>query len=165
MKPDDWTRAMENEASSVEDVAWARETRRAVWLRQIGRTALVSLLVFQFMALVPAGLYLAGVPDNLLVPLLNTLENVLMAGLCFWLGRRGWVLWPMIAVGLLAPFFTTSWLAVALGWTSWPEVLSEYSQANYWREKLLWLPIQLIIVFAVYFIGQRWPRRKPQLSQ
>ncbi|WP_420596608.1 hypothetical protein [Deinococcus sp.] len=165
MKPDDWTRAMENEASSVEDAAWARETRRAVWLRQIGRTALVSLLVFQFMALVPAGLYLAGVPDNLLVPLLNTLENVLMAGLCFWLGRRGWVLWPMIAVGLLAPFLTSTWPAVALGWISWHDALGQHWQMAYSRERLLWLPVQLILVFAIYFTGQRWLRRKPQLSQ
>lgn len=32
MRPDEWRQGMENEAASVADEGWARETKRSVWL-------------------------------------------------------------------------------------------------------------------------------------
>lgn len=34
MRPDDWRRAMEHEAASVEDRRWARQARRVAWRRR-----------------------------------------------------------------------------------------------------------------------------------
>lgn len=165
MKPDDWVRAMESEAISVSDVVWVKEMRQTVQrgrLRQMGHTALASLLVFQMMELILPGFYLAGLRSDQFTLMSSASASLLVTGLCFWLGRRGWVLWPMIVVGLLAPVLISTWPSVALGWTSWPEVLVQYSQAAYWRRRLLWLPVQLIFIFAVYLIGQHWPRRGPK---
>lgn len=58
---------MESEASSVSDVVWVKEMRQAVRrerLKQVGFTALATLLIFQVMSLITAGLYLAGIRSN-----------------------------------------------------------------------------------------------------
>lgn len=164
MKPDDWTYGIENEAASVNDAVWAEEARRTLrreHLKQLGLTALATLLVFQLLTLIPASLDLSGVRFGTVYSVLsNTQELIFITGLALWLGRQRLPLWPMPVVGLLASRLIMGWPIIALGWTTWSDYLAPLAQSSFWWETLLKLPLPLLYVVAFYFIGQRWPRRK-----
>lgn len=164
MKPDDWLKGMENEAANAEDVAWVGETRRTLrreYLKRIGITALVTLLVFQLLTLIPAGLYLTGVrSDTVFSVVSNTQEFIFITGLAVWLGLRRLPLWPLPVVGWVAAQFIVCWPGIALGWRTWDDKMALLSQAAFWWDSLRGLLVGILYVVVFYRIGQRWPRRK-----
>lgn len=115
MRPDEWQRAMEHEAASVEDGGWAREARRGArllgWSRALGCSAAVYVaLGFGHVA-------------ALLIwpqawPHLWTVTLMVAGGLALWLGRFG-LPSLMVGVGALA-FLPAAWTAVVLLQALWP---------------------------------------------
>lgn len=97
MTHDDWQTGMQNEADSVQDTDWSRETRRHLrrraWLTATAITLGFTIITLSLMAVVNAALVgaLAPVPPgamNMIISPFNP-EWLLIAGLGYLLTRRG----------------------------------------------------------------------------
>lgn len=118
MKPDEWQRAMDHEAASVEDQGWARETRwisRRLSSRHLLVSFLLSLLALQVLALAAIG-YAAGGASGFLEPVgglpYGLVTSVLALGTAYLLGRARTA--PLAVAAAFALFPVLTWLSSAL---------------------------------------------------
>lgn len=155
MTPDDWQKAMENEAASVEDTVWARTLRRQIHLQNMLPDLLSASLWFALVALIQVLLvqfrFKTASPSGLWEGILcfTALVSAVMA----WQGRS----WISVSLGTLV-YFPVAWLTVVtLQWIKpGRAVLSPgITEQGIW----ILLPLAAVVAGLFFVLGRLNERR------